>query len=86
MEIVTGKARPVEAARSDRRDAAAVAVVMLAVLAFCVAFTMLGPVLRPFLVAVFLFYAAGFASKTLSQLGLGPRAASLCVQIGRAHV
>lgn len=79
MEIVTGKARPVEAARSDRRDAAAVAVVMLAVLAFCVAFTMLGPVLRPFLVAVFLFYAAGFASKTLSQLGLGPRAASLCV-------
>ena len=79
MEIETSAGRPVEGPRGDRRDAAAVAVVMLAVLAFGTAFTMLGPVLRPLLVAVFLFYAAGFASKTLSRLGLGPRIASLCV-------
>jgi predicted PurR-regulated permease PerM len=79
MESMNSSGRPVDAARGDRRDAAAVAVIMLAVLAFGVAFTMLGPVLRPLLVAVFLFYAAGFASKTLSQLGLGPRAAALCV-------
>jgi predicted PurR-regulated permease PerM len=79
MDSLESAGRAVDVARSDRRDAAAVAVVMLAVLAFGVAFTMLGPVLRPFLVAVFLFYAAGFASKTLSRLGLGPRLASLCV-------
>ena len=79
MASVHTPARPDDPRRRDRRDAADVAVVMLAVLAFAVAFTMLGPVLKPFLVAVFLFYAAGFASKTLSQLGLGPRAASVCV-------
>jgi len=79
MEHARSSGRSEESPRGDRRDAAAVAVVMLAVLAFGIVFTRLGPVLKPFLVAVFLFYAAGFASKTLSRLGLGPRAASLCV-------
>lgn len=48
---------------------------MLAMLAFAGAFTWLGPVLKPFLVAVFLFYAAQFGAKTLARIGLGPRTA-----------
>jgi predicted PurR-regulated permease PerM len=51
------------------------AVVALAVLAFAGAFTWLGPVLKPFLVAVFLFYVAQLGAKTLARLGLGPRMA-----------
>jgi predicted PurR-regulated permease PerM len=55
--------------------AAETAIVMLAVLAFAGAFTWLGPVLKPFLVAVFLFYVAQLGAKTLARLGLGPRMA-----------
>lgn len=55
--------------------AAETAIVMLAVLAFAGAFTWLGPVLKPFLVAVFLFYVAQLGAKALAGLGLGPRMA-----------
>ncbi|MFM1995935.1 MAG: transport protein TqsA [Planctomycetota bacterium] len=55
--------------------AADTAIIMLAVLAFAGAFTWLGPVLKPFLVAVFLFYVAQLGAKTLARLGLGPRMA-----------
>ena len=62
---------------SDRpaHDTATVALVVIAVIAFVTAFTWLGPVLRPFLIAVFLFYAARFGAKLLTKLGLGPTAA-----------
>ena len=46
-------------------DAATLATVVIAVLLGCAAFTWLGPVLRPFLVAVFLFYATQSAAKAL---------------------
>ncbi len=55
--------------------AAEVGIVVLAVIAFAVAFTWLGPVLKPFLVAVFLFYVTQFGAKTLARIGLGPRTA-----------
>lgn len=55
--------------------AAEAGIVVLAVLAFAGAFTWLGPVLKPFLVAVFLFYVTQFGAKTLSRIGLGPRMA-----------
>jgi len=55
--------------------AAEAGIVVLAVLAFAGAFTWLGPVLKPFLVAVFLFYVAQLGAKTLARLGLGPRMA-----------
>ena len=55
--------------------AAEAGIVVLAVLAFAGALTWLGPVVRPFLVAVFLFYAAQFGAKTLARIGLGPRTA-----------
>lgn len=58
----------------DRGDVAAVVIALLAVTA---AVTWAGPVLKPFLVAIFLFYAAQFGAKTLARLGLGPRAAYL---------
>lgn len=51
------------------------AIILLAVLAFAGAFTWLGPVLKPFLVAVFLFYVAQLGAKALARLGLGPRMA-----------
>ena len=57
------------------RNAAEAAIVVLAVLAFGTAFTWLGPVLKPFLLAIFLFYVTQFGAKTLSAIGLGPRAA-----------
>lgn len=53
-------------------DTAAVATVVIAVLMGCAAFTWLGPVLRPFLVAVFLFYATQSAAKALVRIGLRP--------------
>ncbi len=48
---------------------------VLTVLALAGAFTWLGPVLRPFLVAAFLFYGAQFGAKLLAKIGLGPRTA-----------
>jgi AI-2 transport protein TqsA len=55
--------------------AADTAIIALAILACAGAFTWLGPVLKPFLVAVFLFYVAQLGAKTLARLGLGPRMA-----------
>ncbi|MFN9200371.1 MAG: AI-2E family transporter [Planctomycetaceae bacterium] len=46
--------------------------VVLALLALGTAITHLGPVLQPFLVAVFLFYAIQFGVRSLSQLGMRP--------------
>lgn len=54
------------------RAAGDAALVVLALLALGTAFTLLGPVLQPFLVAVFLFYAIQFGVKSLSQLGMRP--------------
>jgi predicted PurR-regulated permease PerM len=58
----------------DERVASAgtAAVVALAVLAFGAAATIMGPVLQPFLVALFLFYATQFGAKSLARLGMQP--------------
>jgi len=62
--------------RSDtRRKAADAGIIVLAILAFATAFTQLGAVLKPFLVAAFLFYVTQFGAKTLARVGLGPRTA-----------
>jgi AI-2 transport protein TqsA len=53
------------------------ALVVLAVLALAAAITWLGPVLRPFLLAVFLYYAAQFGAGMLGRIGLGRRSAYL---------
>jgi predicted PurR-regulated permease PerM len=58
-----------------RKGAADAAIMVLTVLALAGAFTWLGPVLRPFLVAAFLFYGAQFGAKLLAKIGLGPRTA-----------
>lgn len=68
---------PKAAATDQRLATATAAVVVLAVLAVGTAVTMLGPVLKPFLLAVFLYYAAHFGVNTLIRLGLGQRAAYL---------
>jgi len=62
-------------AAEPRRDAATVSLVVLAVIAFAAAFTWLGPVLRPFLIAVFLYYATQFFARLLTRLGLSPATA-----------
>ncbi len=48
------------------------ALVVIAVVVAGAAVTHLGPVLQPFLVALFLFYATRFGVKTLSGLGMRP--------------
>ena len=53
-------------------SASTAAVVALAVLAFGAAATIMGPVLQPFLVALFLFYATQFGAKSLARLGMQP--------------
>lgn len=55
--------------------AADAAVIVLAVLAAAAAFTWLGPVLKPFLVAAFLYYVVQLGAKMLARLGLGTRMA-----------
>ncbi|NBT14210.1 MAG: AI-2E family transporter [Planctomycetia bacterium] len=55
--------------------AAEAGIVVMAVLALAGAFTWLGPVLKPFLVAVFLFYVTQFGAKMLARIGLGPHTA-----------
>jgi AI-2 transport protein TqsA len=68
-------------------EAATVATVVIAVLLGCAAFTWLGPVLRPFLVAVFLFYATQSAAKALVRLGLRPLTAyAACLLLAVAGV
>jgi len=53
-------------------SAATAALVALAVLAFGAAATVMGPVLQPFLVALFLFHATQFGAKSLARLGMQP--------------
>jgi predicted PurR-regulated permease PerM len=60
---------PSPASRSASGDAA---LVVIAVVVAGAAITHLGPVLQPFLVALFLFYATRFGVKTLSGLGMRP--------------
>lgn len=75
-----GTAVPPRGAPGDRgRDTATAALVVIAVIVFVAAFTFLGPVLRPFLIAVFLFYAARFGAKLLSRVGLRPATAYACL-------
>ncbi|MFM7034880.1 MAG: AI-2E family transporter [Planctomycetia bacterium] len=61
---------------SEGRTATA-AIVVLAVVAVGAAFTVLGPVIKPFLLAVFFYYVTQFGAQTLERLGLGRRAAYL---------
>lgn len=49
--------------------------VILAVIALGAVFTWMGPVLRPFLIAVFLSYAARFFARLLTRVGLSPAVA-----------
>lgn len=64
-------------AQSPARDArvasaGTAALVALAVLAFGAAATVMGPVLQPFLVALFLFHATQFGAKSFARLGMQP--------------
>jgi len=77
---------PGEQGGAARLDTAVAALVVLAVLAFAAAFTWLGPVLKPFLVAVFLYYVIRFCGRMLVRAGLGPRTAFLGVLAGAAGV
>ena len=61
-----------------RGEAADTAIIVLALLACGAAVTWLGPVLKPFLVAVFLFYAAESGAKMLAGLGLRLTTAYAC--------
>lgn len=54
------------------RRAAEVSQIVLAILAFGAAFTYLGPVLQPFLVAVFLYHAIRFLMRLLTGLRMSP--------------
>jgi len=54
------------------RRAAEISQIVLAILAFGAAFTHLGPVLQPFLVAVFLFHAIRFLMRLLTGLRMSP--------------
>ena len=63
---------PSESATPDHRSTAEAALVVIAVVVAGAAVTHLGPVLQPFLVALFLFYATRFGVKTLSALGMRP--------------
>ena len=65
----------------DRFDAPLgnAAMVILAVLAMGAVVTVLGPVLQPFLVALFLFYATQFGAKSFARLGMQPWTAYLAL-------
>lgn len=65
-------------------QAATSALVVLAVLAIGAVVTLLGPVLKPFLLAVFLYYAALFGVNSLVRLGIGRRAAYVVLLLGLA--
>jgi len=58
----------------DRFDASLgnASLVILAVLAMGTVVTVLGPVLKPFLVALFLFYATQFGAKSFARMGMQP--------------
>lgn len=55
-----------------RDGTASAAVVVLALLAVAAVFTYLGPILKPFLVAVFLYYTTRFAADALVRFGFPP--------------
>ena len=59
----------------DQRTQTPAATTLLAIVGCGAAFTVLGPVLRPFLLAIFAFYAVQSAAKGLARLGLGLTAA-----------
>jgi len=59
-------------APSSRSATADASLVVIAIVVAGAAITHLGPVLQPFLVALFLFYATRFGVKTLSGLGMRP--------------
>lgn len=64
---------PQSAGRDARiTSAGTAALVALAVLAFGTAATVMGPVLQPLLVAVFLFHATQFGAKSFARLGMQP--------------
>lgn len=73
--------RPPRHSTGPGRDASAgnAALVILAVLAMGTVVTVLGPVLKPFLVALFLFYATQFGTKSFSRLGMQPWTAYLAL-------
>ena len=73
--------RPDRHSPGDRFDASLgnAALVILAVLAMGAAATVLGPVLKPFLVALFLFYATQFGAKSFARLGMQPWTAYLAL-------
>lgn len=73
--------RPPRHSTGSGRDASAgnAALVILAVLAMGTVVTILGPVLKPFLVALFLFYATQFGAKSFSRLGMQPWTAYLAL-------
>lgn len=52
------------------RDGRKAALILLAVLAAFYAFTMLGPVLRPFLIAIFVYYVSRSAVRYLARIGV----------------
>ncbi|MEO1992405.1 MAG: AI-2E family transporter [Pirellulales bacterium] len=64
--------------------AATSALIVLAVLAIGAVVTLLGPVLKPFLLAVFLYYAALFGVNSLVRIGIGRRAAYVILLLGLA--
>ena len=59
-------------APSSRSTTADASLVVIAIVVAGAAITHLGPVLQPFLVSLFLFYATRFGVKTLSGLGMRP--------------
>ncbi|MFM7291720.1 MAG: AI-2E family transporter [Planctomycetia bacterium] len=63
---------PTAARPAAAGSAATAAAVTLAVLALGAAVTVMGPVLQPFLVALFLFHATQFGAKSLARLGMQP--------------
>ena len=73
MDALHPEPAPPSPTRDERvASAATAALVALAVLAFGTAVTVMGPVLQPFLVALFLFYATQFGAKSLTRLGMQP--------------
>jgi predicted PurR-regulated permease PerM len=73
MDAPHAEPEPQSPARDERvASAATAALVTLAVLAFGTAVTVMGPVLQPFLVALFLFHATQFGAKSITRLGMQP--------------
>jgi predicted PurR-regulated permease PerM len=73
MDASPPEPAPPSPARDERvASPGTAAVVALAVLAFGAAVTVMGPVLQPFLVALFLFHATQFGAKSLARLGMQP--------------